>query len=251
VTWGGRLRVAGTQLGLLVLLVALWWWLTHTGGVSPLILPKPELVLGRLVAMIGTATVLDSLRITLTEVAGAFALSLVAGVGLGFLAGRTPYGAQLTGPVVAWFQTVPIILLYPICILLFGIGIWSKIVFAGLYGLFPMAYNTITGLRGVDERHLLAARSLGASPRQMLWQVQVPAALPVIVAGIRLGAALNLIGVLAGEILASQAGLGYQIAAAAGTFQTPDLYAYIIMALVLVTVFNAVVTRTREQGMMA
>lgn len=241
-------RFAAPQLAMLAIVCAAWFWFSREGRVSPILLPQIERVVERIPELLSTPATWRSLRLTILEIAGAFGLSVVTGVGVGFLAGRTTYGATLVGPVIAWFQTVPIILLYPICILLFGIGAPSKIVFAGLYGFFPMAYNTIVGLRGVESRYLAAARSMGASDRDILRKVMIPAALPVILSGVRLGAALNLIGVLAGEILASRDGLGYQIAAAAGTFQIPDLYAYIIVALVLVALFNAAVTRAEDRG---
>jgi ABC-type nitrate/sulfonate/bicarbonate transport system permease component len=142
---------------------------------------------------------------------------------------------------------VPIILFYPICILFFGIGPVSKIVFGGFYGFFPIVANTILALTTVPPRYLTAAAALGANRRQVVVRVLMPAARPLILSGVRLGAALCLIGVLAGEILGSTAGLGYEIASSSGSFRTPEMYAYIIVTLVLVALFNLAITRADDR----
>lgn len=243
-------RRGGTLLAqvLLIAVVALiWWYYSREGRVSPILLPKIEGVWDIFPDLVTADRTHTALWITIREIAGAFLLSAGAGMTIGVVAGRTNYGTRLVEPLLVWMQTVPIILLYPVCVLLFGLGLESKIMFAGLYGTFPVALSTARGLNGVDRRFRQAAAAMGASRWQLMWRVQLPAARPMILSGLRLGAALNLTGVLAGEILASIGGLGFLISQSAATFQIPMLYGYILIALIMVLIFNAVVTRAEER----
>jgi ABC-type nitrate/sulfonate/bicarbonate transport system permease component len=242
-----RLTVGGVQLGVAAVVLGLWIYQTRTGRVSPILLPQPERVLAEFPDLLGSSGFWRAAGITAMEVAGAFLLAAAAGLLVGVLLGRWAPAARIATPLFAWAQTVPIILFYPICILFFGIGPVSKIVFGGFYGFFPIVANTILALSTVPPRYLRAAAALGASPRQTVLQVLIPAARPLILSGIRLGAALCLIGVLAGEILGSTAGLGYEIASSSGAFRTPEMYAYIIVTLVLVALFNLAITRADDR----
>lgn len=246
--WRKAWRVAGLQAVVVLALLVVWYGLSRAGMVSPIILPKPEAVAAVLPAILASPNTWHHLRLTAWEVIGAFALSLVSGLGLGLWAGRSRYATRLLEPLLVALYTVPIVLLYPICILLFGIGPASKIAFAGLYGFFPIALNAMRGLSSVEEKYITTAVSMGATERQLVWHVLLPAALPLVVAGVRIGAAFNLIGVIAGEMLASAGGLGYEIARTTQTFEIPALYAYVAITLVLIALFNAVVTRTGERG---
>lgn len=244
---GQRARTLAVQSVFVAVVVLLWWYYSRDGRVSPILLPKVERVWEIFPDIVSQQRTYDALWLTLREIFGAFAVSAGVGLTVGVLAGRTGYGTRLVEPLLVWMQTIPIILLYPVCVLIFGLGVESKIAFAGIYGLFPVALNTARGLDTVDLRYRQAAASMGASRWQLMWRVQLPAARPMIISGLRLGAALNLTGVLAGEILASIGGLGFLISQAAATFQIAQLYAYIIIALVLVLCFNAVVTRAEER----
>jgi ABC-type nitrate/sulfonate/bicarbonate transport system permease component len=224
-----------------------WWYYSRDGRVSPILLPRIERVAEIFPDIITAERTWQALGVTLRTILGAFVFSAIGGLTIGMLAGRSRYGTRLVEPLLVWMQTIPIILLYPVCVLIFGLGVESKIVFAGVYGLFPVALGAARGLDHVDMKFRQAAASMGASRTQLLWYVQLSAARPMIISGFRLGAALNLIGVLAGEILASYSGLGFLIAQTAATFQVPALFAYIIVALLMVIVFNALVTRAEDR----
>jgi ABC-type nitrate/sulfonate/bicarbonate transport system permease component len=241
-----RMVVAASQLGVALVLLGAWIYATRTGRVSPILLPKPERVLAELPDLFEDLVFWKAVGLTAVEVLGAFLLAAVVGLALGILLGRHETAARVATPLFAWAQTVPIILFYPICILFFGIGPLSKVFFGGFYGFFPIAANTVLALTTVPSRYLVAAASLGASQRQLVGRVLIPAARPLILSGLRLGAALCLIGVLAGELLGSTAGLGFQIASSSGGFRTPELYAYIIVTLVLVAIFNLAITRAED-----
>lgn len=247
----GRLRVPqarACQIAFLLVVIALWALISLTGQVSPLLLPPPIEVAAQLWRMLGGRDLWHNVLVTVAETGGSFGVSLVFGTAIGVIAARTNYSVAVVQPILGWLQIVPIILFYPIAILIFGVGMSSKIAFAGFYGMFPVAQNTILGLTTVDRRILKAARSLGGSRSQMLWHVRLPAAFPTIVSGIRLGAALNLIGVLAAEILTSTEGIGYEITASSQNFEPAATYAYIIVAICVVAIFNTFVTRGAQSS---
>ncbi|MFC4055467.1 ABC transporter permease [Actinomadura syzygii] len=243
-----RLTVVAIQLGLAAVVLAVWIYQTRIGRVSPILLPQPERVLEEFPDLLRDPDFWSSLKVTVLELAGAFGVATAAGLLVGAVVGAWAPAARVATPLLAWAQTVPIILFYPICILIFGIGPMSKLAFGGFYGFFPIAANTVLAISTVPPRYLTAAAALGASRRHVITRVLIPAARPLILAGVRLGAALCLIGVLAGELLGSTEGLGYKIASASGGFKTPELYAYITVALVLVAIFNLAITRTEDRN---
>jgi ABC-type nitrate/sulfonate/bicarbonate transport system permease component len=242
-----RVLIVACRLGLGLLVVALWYLASRPGRLSPILLPTPEAVMARIPELLRDSATWEEIRVTVQEILSAFAVSTVTGVLLGVWASRTEHRARVVEPLLVAVYTVPIILIYPVTILLFGIGPVSKIVFAGVYGFFPVAANTLRALQTVDAKYVVAAVSMGATVRQLNRHVLIPASLPLVMSGIRIGAMLNLIGVLAGEILASSAGLGHQIATSAGLLQTSDLYAYIVIVMVLIAALNRVISRAEER----
>lgn len=226
------------QLAIAALVVAVWQWATTAGAVSPLLLPRPEVVWEHLLAILSTPETLFHARVTLMEFFAAFSFSLVTGAGFGILIGLRRHWGDLFEPIVISLYTVPIILLYPLCLLFFGFGSASKIAFAGVYGFFPLCINTLKGLRTIQPQLVKVARAFGASPAQMVRHVMLPAASPLIIAGVHLAIVLNLIGVVAGEMITSLAGLGNKVAEASELMNSPDMYAYILLILAAVIVLN-------------
>lgn len=237
------LWIHAAQLGVVLAILAAWWWVTKRNMVSPLLLPTPSDAARALPKLLGNPNTWGHLRITGVEILGAFLVSLVLGIGVGFWLGLSAYRTKLFEPLLVTTYMVPIVLLYPIVLLIFGVGPESKIVFAGVYGFFPIAMNTTRAFRSVDTRLIAAAVSMGATTRQQIRHVMLPAAKPLIVSGVRVGAALNLTGVIVGEMLAARSGLGYEIARTANTFSVPRLYGYIVITLAFIALFNMVVAR--------
>jgi NitT/TauT family transport system permease protein/taurine transport system permease protein len=123
----------------------------------------------------------------------------------------------------------------------FGIGSESKIVFAGVYGFFPVMLSTAAGIRTIDEQYLLAARSMGASLPQLIVRVIIPASIPTVLAGLRLGGALTIIGVVVSEMLTSANGIGYLVTKNRTTLDSPRVFAAIIVILTLSVVYDIAV----------
>jgi ABC-type nitrate/sulfonate/bicarbonate transport system permease component len=141
----------------------------------------------------------------LTEIAIAFAISCSAGVTLGYLISRSTYLIRVFEPLLAGIYAVPIILFLPLFVLFFGLGPGSKIAIGVSTSFFPIVLNTIAGFGYVDRIFITAARSMGASNVQMFRHVLLPAALPVILTGLRIGFTVTLLSVLGSETLASLA----------------------------------------------
>ncbi|MFI6348627.1 ABC transporter permease [Streptomyces sp. NPDC050560] len=228
---------------LLVVVVGAWWYATGPGGVSPLLLPKLGPVGDRLGALLGTGQLWSDLGLTVVEILLAFLVSAAAGVLVGFWAGRTELRARIVEPLVAWGYMAPLVLFYPLFIAWFDIGMTSKVLYGALSGFFPIAFNALRGFRAVDPRHLRVARAFGASAVQTDWLVKSRAALPMVMAGVRVGAALDIIAVILAEMLASSRGLGYELAQASQTLQIPDVFALILILLVFVALMQLAIQK--------
>jgi NitT/TauT family transport system permease protein/taurine transport system permease protein len=216
---------------ILIALLALWEFIPTTGLLPELFLP----------ALSKTLTVLwtdrhiyfAALLVTLYEVA----LSMLIACGLGILIGAVVGGIavlrDLLLPIFSSLYAVPIVILYPVFTAWFGIGSASKIAFAGIYGFFPVMLSTAAGIRTIDPQFILAARSMGATLPQQITRVIIPASVPTVFAGLRLGGALTIIGVVVAEMLTSSAGIGYLVTLNRTILDSPRVFAAILAILVL------------------
>jgi ABC-type nitrate/sulfonate/bicarbonate transport system permease component len=236
-----RLIVWALRILALAGILGSWLYATGPGEVSPILIPKVSLVWEQVKLLVSSGDIWGDVGITLFELVAAFTIALVAGVLVGFVCGRTPLRAEVAEPLIAWGYLVPLVLFYPLFILWFGVGVESKIAYGALSGFFPIAYNSLRGFRAIDQRFLRVARAFGATNVQTDWQVKTPAALPMMLAGIRIGAALCMITVILAEMLASTRGLGYELARSSQTLQVPRAFALILILLVFVVIVQWVI----------
>jgi len=155
------------------------------------------------------------------------------GIAVGAVVGGVAVLRNLLMPVFSSLYAVPIVILYPIFTAWFGIGSASKIWFAGIYGFFPVMLSTAAGIRTIDPQFLLAARSMGATLPQQIIRVIIPASVPTVFAGLRLGGALTIIGVVVAEMLTSAAGIGYLVTFNRTILDSPRVFAAILMIMIL------------------
>jgi NitT/TauT family transport system permease protein len=171
----------------------------------------------------------------LQETAKAFAAALVIAVAMGISIGMALGFSRLAGdvfePVLVALYSIPKVTLYPILLLVFGLGISAKIAFGAIHGIIPIALFTINAVRNVRPVLIKSARTMGLGPLATVREILLPAALPEIFTGLRIGFALTLIGTLLGEMFASQRGLGFLLMSAIGLHNV-DL----IMALTFILV---------------
>ncbi|MBO0756709.1 MAG: ABC transporter permease subunit, partial [Bradyrhizobiaceae bacterium] len=182
------------------------------------------------------------------ELAAAFAISVSLGVTLGYLISRSPYLIKVFEPLFAGVYAIPIILFLPLYVLILGLGPASKIALGATISFFPIIINTIAGFSTVDQTLTRAARSMGANDVQMFRYVLFPAALPVILAGLRIGFTVALLSVIGSETIASLAGLGHRIVNLAENMEMARMFAYIVFVVAIVACLNGVVSRLEARG---
>lgn len=236
------------QVAFLAGLFALWYAATTTGGISPLLLPKPQLVFAELYDILRTGEFWPDLLQTLSELAAAFAISMTAGLLIGFFVSLSPSLVKVFEPLIAGIYAVPIILFLPLYVLFFGLGAPSKIALGATISFFPIVLNTIAGFLSVDKLYITSARSAGAGPLLLIRYVLVPGALPVILTGLRMGFTVALLSIIGSETIASLSGLGHRIVYLAESMEMPRMFAYIFFVIAIAATLNAAVSYIEKRG---
>lgn len=212
------------------------------------ILPAPEVVAGRFVAGWLDGTIAPHAWTTIVEVV----LGFVAGGGLGLIVGyviaRSRLAERLVSPYLVAAQATPILALAPLLALWFGPGLLAKVVICGLIVFFPVAIATMVGIRSVDRGLLELGASLRASRHQVLTSIEIPAALPAILGGLRVGATLSVVGAIVGEWAGADRGLGVLVNLARGSlFDYPLMFATLVtIALLGIVAYLLVVLAERR-----
>lgn len=222
-----------------VLLLVLWEAIPRFGILPELFIPPLTKTLH--VLWLDRAIYAAALLVTVYEVAVAMLIACGVGILVGSVVGGVASVRRLMLPVFSSLYAVPIVILYPVFTAWFGIGSESKIAFAGVYGFFPVMLSTAAGIRTIDEQYLLAARSMGASLPQLVARVIIPASIPTVLAGLRLGGALTIIGVVVSEMLTSANGIGYLVTKNRTTLDSPRVFAAIVVILALSVVYDVAV----------
>jgi NitT/TauT family transport system permease protein len=240
-------RAAALARSLLVpfAVLAAWEGVSRAGWVSPIILPAPSQVFLRWVAYarplapydpaqgswlawaFSGELPLDALA-SLSRVAGGFAIGAGLALPLGLVMGARPRVYELMNPLVQLLRPIPPIAFIPLSILWFGLGNPPAFFLISLGAFFPVLMNTIAGVRNVDAIYLRAARNLGAGEWTLFWRIIVPAAMPYLLAGVRIGIGVAFIVVIVAEMIAVNSGLGYRILEAREYFWSDKVIAGMI-----------------------
>lgn len=243
-----RLAARLTQIAVVGVLLVLWQLAATVWGVNPLLLPAPLPVLAALWQLMASGAFLPDLELTLYELAAAFIIAAVAGGAIGYLVSRSSYAIEVFNPLFTSLYAIPSILLFPLYVIYFGLGSGSKIAMGTSIAFFPIVLSTVAGLAYVDEAYVGAARSMGASRWQMFHSVLAPAAFPVLLTGLRLGFILAFLAILGAETIASFAGLGHRIVTLAEALDTTQMFAYILLVILVAVVLNAAVSFIEARG---
>lgn len=169
------------------------------------------------------------LSATLLEFAYGFTTACVIGILLGYLMGMYRWFDEIMDPWIATLYSIPIITVVPIIIIWFGIGMVSKVIVVFKITAVAIILNTAAGVKSVDPVWLEVSRSLRLTPWQTTYKIRLPAALPYIVTGMRLGVGRALLGVIVAELMAANAGLGYLLRDASETWDSPKLFVTVIL----------------------
>ncbi|HTV38773.1 MAG TPA: ABC transporter permease [Xanthobacteraceae bacterium] len=243
-----RLASRAVQIGLLLAVLVLWYLATNFWGVNRLLLPNPVAVWHQFIEVLRSGAFLPDLRVTATEFAVAFTLATSSGIMVGYFVSRSRYWVRVLEPLLAGIFSIPIILFLPLYVLFFGLGLESKIALGTTISFFPIVLATIAGFSNVDRVLVTAARSMGATNYQLFRHVLLPAALPVIMGGLRIGFTIALLSILGSETIASLAGLGHHIVELAENMDMARMFAYIVFVVLMVALLNAVVSRLEARG---
>jgi ABC-type nitrate/sulfonate/bicarbonate transport system permease component len=244
----GRSGSLAVQVAFLIVLIVLWYLATTRWHVSQLLLPNPVRVLRELGDILSSGEFVDDLRITLSEIAIAFTLSTVGGIIVGYVISRSAYLIRVFEPLFAGIYSIPIILFLPLYVLFFGLGPPSKIALGATISFFPIVLNTIAGFGYVERTFIVAARSMGASDYLLFRYVLLPAALPVILTGLRMGFTVALLSIIGSETIASLGGLGHRIVHLAEGMEMARMFAYITFVVAIAVVLNTVVSVLEARG---
>ncbi|HYK94248.1 MAG TPA: ABC transporter permease [Candidatus Dormibacteraeota bacterium] len=227
--------------------IAIWKLIVIVSGFPPFILPTPELVGARFVSAWADGTIAPHASRTLYEVAVGFGVGASFALIVGYLLARLPLAERLLSPYLVAAQAIPILALAPLLALWFGPGLTAKFVICALIVFFPVAIATMVGFRAVDGRLLELARSLRASRWQIVTTLEIPAALPAIFGGLRVGVTLAVVGAIVGEWAGADRGLGLLVNIARGSlFDIPLLFATLLtIALLGIALYGLVVVVER------
>jgi ABC-type nitrate/sulfonate/bicarbonate transport system permease component len=233
-------RMYALILSLLVFaLVLLVWQILHQiAGATALPAPLPTMTY--LMHMVPTARFAENAVATLK----AFALALVTAYAIGLAMGVWLGAHRLSGavgePILVVIYSLPKITLYPVVLLIFGLGISGKVVFGAMHGILPVALLTMGAIRAIPSVYLRSAQTLHLSAWQTITTVLLPAALPEVFTGLRIGFSVTLLGVLLGEMFASKLGLGSMIMADMSLAQSEDMVTVAIILFAFAAIANAV-----------
>jgi NitT/TauT family transport system permease protein len=218
----------------MLVFVGLWALVARLGDYPAYLLPSPSRVWTRFVAVLVDGTLWYHTSITLVEILGGLALGLATATLLGYLLAKSPLVERFLSPYIVASQSVPIVALAPLLIVWFGFGLLSKVLVCALTIFFPVLITTIVGLRSVPEELLDLMRSLQASRWQILRYLELPAALPVLLGGLKVGVTLSVIGAVVGEFAQSDRGLGFLVNLAnRGLFDTPLMFAALLVLMTI------------------
>jgi NitT/TauT family transport system permease protein len=223
-----RLSVRAWRLIALVGFVALWHVASIPAG--KLLLPSPLDIAPAFVDELRSGQLLSATLASLGVFAAGYLLAVISGVALGVLMGGMPRLGETLEIYVNALNATPRVALIPLVILWFGLGPAAKIAVVWLMAMLPILINTYAGVQSTDPDLLEAARSFGARRGQLFRHIMLPAALPYVVTGLRLGAAMAMVGTVFAELYTALAGLGYLMAQFSGSFQTAK---YFVPVLVL------------------
>jgi NitT/TauT family transport system permease protein len=226
-------RIGVTQWRLIALAVFLVLWHLASIPAGRLLLPSPIDIIPAFIDEVRSGVLLSATLASLGVFLAGYLLAAVTGIALGVLMGGMPRLGETLDIYVNALNATPRVALIPLVILWFGLGPPAKIVVVWLLAVLPILINTYTGVQNTDPDLLEAARSFGARRGQLFRYIMLPAALPYVVTGLRLGAAMAMVGTVFAELYTALSGLGYLMAQFGGSFQTAKYFVPVLVLAVI------------------
>jgi NitT/TauT family transport system permease protein len=237
---GGLKRLAYLAVSLAAGIL-LWGLLTRILQLPAFILPSPSSVWQRFLQSLGDGQLMRHTLATLYEVLAGLVIGGLTATSLGYLLAKSTTLEKLLSPYLVASQSIPIVAIAPLLVIWFGPGIFSKILICSLIVFFPILINTVVGLREVPQDLRDLMRTLKATPFQTFWKLEVPAALPIYLGGLRVGATLSVIGAVVGELVGADRGLGFLINVGRGQYDTALVFVAVLTLIIKAMVLYGLV----------
>jgi ABC-type nitrate/sulfonate/bicarbonate transport system permease component len=228
------------RLGVIAFALCIWELAGHT-ILDPDFISPPSGIIAAMPSLLSDRAIRSALLISFVELVASFAIALVAGVLIGLPMGLHKFSLRTGLPLILLAYSIPQVTILPLFILYFGIGAAAKIAFGVTHGIFPIILNVIAGVQTVEEAHLRAARSMGASRWQMFRRVVLPHVTPSLFTGMRLGMSGCLLGVLLAELYVSSGGVGQYTKLFSETFNPSALLALVSLLAAMAIAMNEIV----------
>jgi NitT/TauT family transport system permease protein len=238
-----RVGLVLAQLTLAAVVLLAWEWGSTSGFLDPFFFSRPRDIIVRVASLIATGMIWPHVLTTFTEAVLAFVIGACLGVLFGFLLAGLPWLAALCEPYVRIANALPRVVLAPIFLLWFGLGIWSKVALGVTVVFFIVFFNTYRGVREVDRVIIDNVRMLGASRSQLIRHVLLPSALTWIFSSLHVSIGMAIIAVVVGEYMGSSRGIGFLIARAEGVFDTTGVFAGMTILAIGVLLVGSGVSR--------
>ncbi len=236
-TAGARfyVRYEAVILGIIGLIVfaGLWEAAANLNWINPIIASSPTRIAGAFGESLRTGELLGDLGVSLREFLTGFLIASIAGVGVGLLMGLNLNVEYVMDPFVWFGNLAPLVAFYALFIVWLGFGFWTVVAIITLLTGPSIVVNTLAGVRSVDQSLVRVIRAFGGKNRDVVFKVLLPGAVPLILAGLRIGLGRALVGVIAGELFSSNLGLGYRISFYGAKLQTTNVFVSIITLVLL------------------
>jgi NitT/TauT family transport system permease protein len=233
-----RIIILGSQILIIAAVLGLWEFLSRSGAIDPLFFSRPSAIGSNIVH--NFSLLMTNAGYTFEAAVIGFALASAAGVLVGIILAGLKGVADALEPIIIFINSLPRIAFVPLFILWFGITVEAKIATAFSLVFFIVLINTQVGLYSVDREILLVTKLLGGSPAQVYFKVALPAAVPAIFAGLRLGVTYSILGVVASEMVASRNGLGQLVATDGQNLDSAGVFATLAVLGLLAAILSAI-----------
>jgi NitT/TauT family transport system permease protein len=217
------------SIALFIFFVAAWEYGPGLLGIPQFIVPPASAVYLEFVRMLSVNHLMFHTGITAAEVLVGFALGSLLGAVFGYLLGISPIAEIALSPYILALQIAPKVAFAPLFIMWMGFTVYPKILVAILIVFFPVMVNVLTAIRGIDPDLINLARSFTASRSQIFWKIEFPSSMPPMFASLRIGSTLAVVGVIVGELVGGNSGLGYLLTFGEGQANTPMVFVCIMM----------------------
>ena len=217
------------SVALLVVFLVAWQWGPGLLGIPPFIIPPLSMVYHEFLRMLAVSALMTHTGITAAEVIVGFVLGSLLGAFFGYVLGMSPTAEFALSPYILALQIAPKVAFAPLFILWMGFTVYPKILVAILIVFFPVMVNVLTAIRTVDPDLINLARAFKATRAQIFWKIEFPASMPPLFAGLRIGSTLAVVGVVVGELVGGNMGLGYLLSFGEGQANTAMVFVAILM----------------------